>query len=67
MYDRLREEMAWLRLQDIEREAENRRLLADRSPNRHFLDAMGERIWRDVGVRFGWLSDPPRPTLSDVA
>lgn len=62
MYDRMREEVAWVRLQDVQREAENRRLTTNRF-SRHALDVMGERIWMLVGLRFGWLPT----TFSDVA
>lgn len=66
MYDRMRDEIAWLRLQDLAREAENRRIVAQTPIHRERLNLMGKRIWRGVGLRFGWLPEQ-RPTFSDVA
>lgn len=63
MYDRMLDEVAWTRLQDMQREAENRRHFGRRPLNRQTLNDVGQRIWLGVGVRFGWLP----ATFSDVA
>lgn len=63
MYDRMIHEVGWTRLQDMQREAENRRIWAKGPADRQTMKDVGHRIWLIVGLRFGWLP----ATFSDVA
>ena len=47
MNSRINEDLAWLRVQDKQREAENRRLMA--GPSRGLIRALGRLIVRTLG------------------
>lgn len=68
MNDYMNEEVAWQRLQDIEREVENRRLMADGGAPEmvHLLRLLGRRVWWLAGLA---MQRPPRrrPSRSDAA
>ncbi len=59
MYDRMNEDIAWQRLQDLQREMENSRLFAEHGMPRaiRLLRLLGERMWWLAGLAF---QRPPR-------
>ncbi len=62
MYDRVNEEMAWQRLVDLQREAENSRLLAVHGPAavNTLAQRIAETVWAFArGVRPRWWAVQP--------
>lgn len=68
MYPYVNEDVAWQRLQDIQREIENRRLMAAGQPSATFetLRQLGARVWLLAGLAA--MRPPrrrPRPSQGD--
>lgn len=60
MYDRMNEEVAWQRLQDLQREVENSRMLAGYGTTQltRFAERLGDAAWALVrGVRPRWWTE----------
>jgi hypothetical protein len=60
MYNRTNEDVAWERIKDLNREAENRRLVAAGGPSLSLVDSarnLAQRAWVLAGLA---MSRPPR-------
>ena len=65
MYPYMNEDEAWRRLQDIQREMENRRLMAAGQPNATFetVKHLAARVWLLAGLA---AMRPPRRRPSNI-
>lgn len=62
MNSRINEDLAWLRVQDKQREAENRRLMAG-PRSRGLIQALGRLIVRTLANAWSRRSPVARPTI----
>ena len=65
MNSRMNEDLAWLRVQDIQREAENRRLMAG-GPSLGVKAALGRLIVRILSVAQSRRTRPVAPSPSEI-